>query len=92
MKKINKLQTNKDLARVCRILLLLFLLPRYTTGALAQPFLSRVGNESVRQGDFFFLLASEQEVCPHVTSADDEASQWPRTGRRRGPALDSEWK
>lgn len=54
MKKINKLQTNKDLARVCRILLLLFLLPRYTTGPLAQPFLSRVGNESVRQGDFFF--------------------------------------
>ena len=54
MKKINKLQTNKDLARVCRILLLLFLLPRYTTGALAQPFLSRVGNESVRWGDFFF--------------------------------------
>lgn len=91
MKKINKLQTNKDLARVCRILLLLFLLPRYTTGALAQPFLSRVGNESVRQGGFFFLLASEQ-VWPHVTSADDEASQWPRTGRRRGPALDSEWK
>ena len=55
MKKINKLQTNKDLARVCRILLLLFLLPRYTTGALAQPFLSRVGNESVRQGGIFFF-------------------------------------
>ena len=55
MKKINKLQTNKDLARVCRILLLLFLLPRYTTGPLAQPFLSRVGNESVRQGGIFFF-------------------------------------
>lgn len=54
---------------------------------------SQQGGKRERQtGGIFFLLASEQEVCPHVTSADDEASQWPRTGRRRGPALDSEWK
>ena len=92
MKKKKKLQTNKDLARVCQdfaaAISAATLYDRSVGSAVSQ----QGGKRERQTGGIFFLLASEQEVCPHVTSADDEASQWPRTGRRRGPALDSEWK